>query len=152
MNKYLKFVAAAIIIALGIYLMFNRNIGWGIVLVVLSGIPIALFFKNENILLAFWQLRKQNMDKAAKFLANITDYKSQLHKSQYGYFHYLQALTTAQDNPAKTEELMTEFHAISQKMYEQSSEGADATEGASESANDDVVDADYEVVDDEDDK
>ena len=106
MNKYLKFVAAAIIIALGIYLMFNRNIGWGIVLVVLSGIPIALFFKNENILLAFWQLRKQNMDKAAKFLSNITDYKSQLHKSQYGYFHYLQALTTAQDNPAKTEGLM----------------------------------------------
>ena len=106
MNKYLKFVAAAIIIALGIYLMFNRNIGWGIVLVVLSGIPIALFFKNENILLAFWQLRKQNMDKAAKILSNITDYKSQLHKSQYGYFHYLQALTTAQDNPAKTEGLM----------------------------------------------
>ena len=106
MNKYLKFVAAAIIIALGIYLMFNRNIGWGIVLVVLSGIPIALFFKNENILLAFWQLRKQNMDKAAKFLSNITDYKSQLHKSQYGYFHYLKALTTAQDNPAKTEGLM----------------------------------------------
>ena len=106
MNKYLKFVVAAIIIALGIYLMFNRNIGWGIVLVVLSGIPIALFFKNENILLAFWQLRKQNMDKATKFLSNITDYKSQLHKSQYGYFHYLKALTTAQDNPAKTEGLM----------------------------------------------
>jgi type IV secretory pathway VirB2 component (pilin) len=53
MNKYIKFVAAAIIIALGVYLMFNRNIGWGIVLVVLSAIPIALFFKNENILLAF---------------------------------------------------------------------------------------------------
>lgn len=68
MNKYIKFVVAALIIALGVYLMFNRNIGWGIVLVILSAIPIALFFKNENILLAFWQLRKQNMEKASKFL------------------------------------------------------------------------------------
>jgi hypothetical protein len=46
------------------------------------------------------------MEKASKFLSNITNYKSQLHKSQYGYFHYLQALTTAQDNPQKTEGLM----------------------------------------------
>lgn len=106
MNKYIKFVIAAIIIALGVYLMFNRNIGWGIVLVILSAIPIALFFKNEYILLAFWQLRKQNMEKASHFLAKITNYQSQLHKSQYGYFHYLQALTTAQEQPAKTEALM----------------------------------------------
>ncbi|RRQ46383.1 DUF2892 domain-containing protein [Chryseobacterium sp. SC28] len=106
MNKYIKFVIAAVIIALGVYLMFNRNIGWGVVLVILSGIPIALFFKNENILLAFWQLRKQNLAKASKYLANIKDFRSQLHKSQYGYFHYLQALTMAQDHPQKTEGLM----------------------------------------------
>lgn len=106
MNKYIKFAVAALIIAVGIYLMFHRNIGWGIVLVLLSAIPIFLFFKNENILLAFWQLRKQNMSKAAKFLANITDYKSQLYKNQYGYFHYLQALTISQENPAKMEGLM----------------------------------------------
>lgn len=106
MNKYIKFVAAALIIAAGVYLMFNRNVGWGVVLVVLSAIPIVLFFKNENILLAFWQLRKQNIEKASKFLSNITDYKSQLYKNQYGYFHYLQALTVAQENPVKTETLM----------------------------------------------
>lgn len=106
MNKYIKFVVAAIIIALGVYLMFNRNIGWGIVLVILSAIPIALFFKNEYILLAFWQLRKQNMEKATNFLSKISNYQSQLHKSQFGYFHYLQALTTAQEHPTKTEGLM----------------------------------------------
>jgi hypothetical protein len=36
----------------------------------------------------------------------IKNYPSQLHRSQYGYFHYLQALTLAQDNPAKVEPLM----------------------------------------------
>lgn len=106
MNKYIKFVIAALIIAAGIYLMMNRNIGWGIVVVILSAVPIFLFFKNEYILMAFWFLRKQNMVKASSWLEKITNYKSQLHKTQFGYFHYLQGLTLAQDNPAKVEPYM----------------------------------------------
>ena len=67
----------------------------------------------------------------------------------------LEALKTSlegddsEDIKAKTEELMTEFHAISEKMYAQQAEEQGA-EGSSEEADDDVVDADYEVVDDED--
>ncbi|MBU8883951.1 DUF2892 domain-containing protein [Kaistella sp. DKR-2] len=106
MNKYIKFVIAALIIAAGGYLMMNRNIGWGIVLVILSAIPILLFFKNEFILAAFWYLRKQNMVKASHWLSKITSFESQLHKSQYGYFHYLQGLTLAQENPGKVEPYM----------------------------------------------
>ena len=106
MNKYIKFLIAALIIAAGVYLMMNRNIGWGIVLVLLSAIPIFLFFKNEFILAAFWFLRKQNTGKATHWLSKITNYESQLHKSQFGYFHYLQGLVLAQDQPAKVEPLM----------------------------------------------
>ena len=106
MNKYIKFVIAGLMIAAGIYLMMNRNIGWGIVVVLLSSIPVLLFFKNEYILAAFWYLRKQNMEKATKWLSKITNFESQLHRSQYGYFHYLQGLTLAQDHPQKVEPLM----------------------------------------------
>jgi len=107
MNKYIKLVFAAIFIGLGIYMMFfTRSIGWGVVVFLLAAFPILLFFKNEFILLSFWQLRKQNTQKAAEWLLYIRDYKSQLHKSQYGYFHYLQGLTLAQDNPSKVEPLM----------------------------------------------
>ena len=106
MNKYIKFVIAGLMIAAGIYLMMNRNIGWGIVVVLLSSIPVLLFFKNEFILTAFWYLRKQNMEKATKWLSKITNFESQLHRSQYGYFHYLQGLTLAQDHPQKVEPLM----------------------------------------------
>ena len=106
MNKYIKFLIAAVIITAGIFLMFNRNIGWGIVVVILAGIPIFIFFKNEYILLAFYQLRKQKMDKAADWLESIRDYRKQLHKSQFGYFHYLQGLTLAQDHPQQVESLM----------------------------------------------
>ncbi|MCC2589667.1 DUF2892 domain-containing protein [Chryseobacterium sp. MFBS3-17] len=106
MNKYLKFVIAALMVAAAVYLMMNRNVGWGIVILLLTALPILLFFKNEYILLAFWHLRKQNMPKAAGVLARIKNFESQLHKSQYGYFHYLTGLTLAQDSPAKVEPYM----------------------------------------------
>ncbi len=63
------------------------------------------------------------------------------------------------DIKAKTEELTNEFHAISQKMYQQAASqaqpGANAGAGAQNDAggnndDDNVVDADYEVVDDDD--
>jgi len=72
MNKYIKIAVAALLILGGLYMMiFTRNLGWGIVVFLLSALPIFLFFKNENILLAFWHLRKQDMVKATKFLNNI---------------------------------------------------------------------------------
>lgn len=107
MNKNIKLAVAVLLMGAGIYMMVaTRNLGWGIVVFLLSAFPILLYFKNENILLSFWFFRKQNILKAAKFLGNITDYRSQLHKSQYGYFHYLTGLTLAQDSPAKVEPYM----------------------------------------------
>lgn len=53
-----------------------------------------------------------------------------------------------EDIKNKTEELTQEFYAISQKLYENAQQGASEGENTS-SGNDDVVDADYEVVDEE---
>ncbi len=47
----------------------------------------------------------------------------------------------------KTEELTEVFYSISQKMYDQAGAGANPGEGSG--PNDDVVDADYEVVDED---
>ncbi len=107
MHKIIKLVIAAAILGLGIYMMFfTRETGWGIVVTLLTAIPVFLFFKNEFILLSFWHMRKQNTEKAGKWLERITNYTSQLHRSQYGYYHYLQGLTLAQDSPSKVEPLM----------------------------------------------
>ena len=106
MNKYIKFIIAAALIALGIYMMMNRNVGWGIVVALLSIIPIFLFFKNEFILLAFWQMRKQDFAKAAHWLSYVKNYPAQLHRREFGYFHYLQGLTLAQEQPQKVEPFM----------------------------------------------
>ncbi len=106
MNKFVKLVIAALMVACGIYLMMNRNIGWGLVVVILSALPVALFFKNEYSLLSFWQLRKQNFQKALDWLHHIKNFKTQLHRSQWGYFHYLQGLCIAQDSPKQVEAFM----------------------------------------------
>lgn len=52
---------------------------------------------------------------------------------------------------AKTEALQTAFQSVSEELYKQAQAQANA-QGAEAKADDDVVDADYEVVDDEDDK
>lgn len=105
-NKYIKLIIATLIIASGIYFMFNRQIGLGILIVILSLIPILLFFRNEYILLAFWKLRKQNLSEARKWLNKITNPKSQLVRKQMGYYNYLMGITEAQDNPSKADSYM----------------------------------------------
>ncbi len=52
-----------------------------------------------------------------------------------------------EDIKKKTEELTNEFHAISQKLYETTQEGQ--AQGQETSQDEDVVDADYEVVDED---
>jgi len=106
MNKYFKLVFAFIVIALGVYLISINSIFWGIVIIILSALPIFLFFRNEYIWLAFWQLRKQNMEAAQKWLAKISNIETQLVKKQYGYFHYMQALTLGNSNVSQSEILM----------------------------------------------
>lgn len=107
MNKYIKLVIAGLLIILGVYMIFfTRSIGWGIVIFLLSTFPILLYFKNEYILLAFWQLRKQELTKASQWLGKINNYQNQLHRSQYGYYHYLMGLTFSQDSPKKMEPYM----------------------------------------------
>lgn len=92
----------------GIYLLFTDTIGWGILLVTLAILCVLLFFFNEYILLTFWQMRKQNLEKASKMLANIKNPTKQLHKSQFGYYHYMLGLTEAQTNIKSSEKNMKE--------------------------------------------
>lgn len=54
------------------------------------------------------------------------------------------------DIKARTEELTTELNTISQKLYQDAGAGAENPGGAT-GADDDVIDADYEVVDEDDD-
>ncbi len=98
MNKYLKLVIAALLVALAVFLFTQREYGWGIVSLLLAAFPVLFYFRNENILLAFWFLRKEDMVKAGRWLDRVTNPTTQLIPKQMGYFHYMKGIVTAQDN------------------------------------------------------
>ena len=63
-NKYIKLIIAVLIFSLAIKQFVDGSVGStgnGIALIFLSLIFILLFFRNEFLILAFFQLRKQNL-------------------------------------------------------------------------------------------
>ena len=97
-NKNIKLIVAASVIAFAIYQFTEGNIGNGIFLLLLSAIFILFYFKNELIILAFLQLRKQNFEGAKKYLDMISNPDTALVKKQQGYYNYLNGLMFSQTN------------------------------------------------------
>lgn len=106
MNKYIKLVLAVLLIAGAVFMFTEREYGWGFILILLAIFPVILFFRNEFILLAFWQMRKQNMEKAKSWLIKIKNPESQLIRKQMGYYNYLMGITEAQTNVNASEKYM----------------------------------------------
>ncbi|MCG9972646.1 DUF2892 domain-containing protein [Christiangramia crocea] len=102
-NKNIKLVLAGLIIAAAIWQFIEGNIGNGIFLILLSGIFIFLYFKNEMILLAFLRLRKQDFEGAKKWLDKIKDPEKALTQKQQGYYWYLHGLMVSQTNITQAE-------------------------------------------------
>ena len=102
-HKNIKLIIAGLIVAAGIWQFTESNIGNGIFLLVLSAIPIFLYYKNEFILLAFLKLRKQDFEGAKKWLAFIKNPETALIRKQQGYFNYLHGIMLSQTNINQSE-------------------------------------------------
>ena len=102
-HRNIKLIIAGIIIVTGVLQFTESNIGNGIFLLLLSAIPIFLYFKNEFILLAFLKLRKQDFEGAKKWLAYIKKPEAALVKKQQGYFNYLHGIMLSQTNINQSE-------------------------------------------------
>ncbi|MAD96987.1 MAG: hypothetical protein CMB99_06630 [Flavobacteriaceae bacterium] len=102
-HKNIKLVIAILITAWAGYEFSQGHIGNGISLVLLAGIFVFLYFKNEFILLAFLQLRRQNFEGAKKWLDYIKNPEAALVKKQQGYFNYLHGVMLSQTNITKAE-------------------------------------------------
>ena len=100
-NKYLKIVIAVLIIAWAVYQFTQGNIGNGIALILLSLIPILLYFRNEFILLTFLRLRKQDFAGMEKWLGKIADPQTALLRKQQGYYNYMYGIIYSQKNLTK---------------------------------------------------
>lgn len=102
-NKNIKIVIAALILAFAIYQFTLNEIMNGIFLILLAGVFVFLYFKNEMILLAFLKLRKQDFPRAMKWLEKIKNPETALVTKQQGYYNYLHGLMISQTNMTKAE-------------------------------------------------
>ncbi len=102
-NKYIKLVIAGAIFIWAVFQFVEGNIMNGISLILLAGIFVLFYFKNEFILLAFLQLRKQNFAGASKWLSYIKNPSSALVKKQEGYYNFLQGIMVSQTNITQAE-------------------------------------------------
>jgi tetratricopeptide (TPR) repeat protein len=115
-HRNIKLVFAALIIAFGIYEITDGYVGNGIFLILLSALPIFLYFKNEFILLAFLRLRKQDFPGAQKWLTYIKNPDTALVKKQQGYFNYLHGIMLSQTNLLQAEKYFKKAIALGLSM------------------------------------
>ncbi|KQB44260.1 hypothetical protein B6A10_12785 [Flavobacterium sp. L1I52] len=103
LNKNIKLIIAGLIVAASIWQFTENNIGNGIFLLLLTIIPIFLYYRNEYILLAFLKLRKQDFEGAQKWLSKIKNPEGALTQKQQGYFNYLHGIMLSQTNINQSE-------------------------------------------------
>ena len=105
-NKYIKIVLSFLLFGLSIQQFMDGAVGTtgnGLMLILLSLVFVFLFFRNEFLILAFFQLRKQNMDGANRWLSWIKNPESALTTKQHGYYNYLKGLIISQENMNQAE-------------------------------------------------
>ncbi|MGG6231728.1 DUF2892 domain-containing protein [Tenacibaculum sp. SDUM215027] len=105
-NKNIKLVLAALITVWSVYEFTQVHIMNGISILLLAGLFILFYFKNEFILLAFLQLRKQNFPGAQKWLGYIKNPSASLTKKQEGYYNYLHGIMLSQTNITQAEKYL----------------------------------------------
>lgn len=102
-NKNIKLVIAALIIGYAVYQFIEGNIGNGIALILLAGIFIFLYFRNEIILMSFLKMRKQDLEGTEQWLTKIKNPEASLVKKQQGYYNYLHGIIYSQRNLTQAE-------------------------------------------------
>ena len=94
-------------------LWFNFNLfytgywGWGITFILVSALLVLSFFRNENVIIALYQMRLGKQDKAWKALNRIRDPRY-LPKRQHAYVLYLKGMLGLQNDMgfAKSEQMI----------------------------------------------
>jgi hypothetical protein len=102
-HKNIKLALAVLITTWAIYEFSQVHIMNGISILLLAGIFVFFYFKNEFILLAFLQLRKQNFPGAQKWLSYIKNPEAALIQKQQGYYNYLHGIMVSQTNISQAE-------------------------------------------------
>lgn len=103
MPNFIRLIIGFALVGAAVALMIFSFWGWGILLVFLSILVFVTYFYNENMLIAQWHLRKDNMPKAEASLSRIKNFEKELNRVQYGYYNLLIGLIESRKAPMKSE-------------------------------------------------
>ncbi|WP_432709888.1 DUF2892 domain-containing protein [Pedobacter sp.] len=116
MPNIVRLILGFALLGAAITLMVFGFWGWGILTLFISILVVVTFFYNENMLLAQWFLRKDDMPKAEKFLRRITNYETQLIRAQHGYYQLLMGLIESRKAPMQSEKYFKKALALGMHM------------------------------------
>jgi galactokinase len=106
LNKIIRLGLAALIISVSIWQFTEGNIGNGIMYVLLASLVVLTYFRNEHVLLAFYHLRRNKMEKAQRSLARVKNPEKSLTKGQAAYYYMLLGMIESQKGIGKAESLL----------------------------------------------
>jgi len=116
MPNFVRLIIGFSILGGAIALMIFGFWGWGILAVLISLLVLVTYFYNENMLLAQWFLRKDDMPKAERFLKRITNYETQLLRLQHGYYNLLIGLIESRRAPMQSEKYFKKALSLGMQM------------------------------------
>lgn len=105
MSNLVRIILSTLILIGTVLLFVYGHWGWGILGIFITIIAFVTVFFNENMLIAQFYLRKENMEKTAQWLGNIKNYEKQLISAQHGYYHLLIGIIESQKAPLQAEKL-----------------------------------------------
>ncbi|MEO6850213.1 MAG: DUF2892 domain-containing protein, partial [Mucilaginibacter sp.] len=116
MSNIVRLVISCVVAGAGVALCVFGFWGWGIPVFFLGGLILLTFFFNENMLIAQYYLRKENMVNSEQWLLKITNYEKQLFKAQHGYYNLLIGLIESRKAPLKSEKYFKKAISLGMKM------------------------------------
>ncbi|WP_316812414.1 DUF2892 domain-containing protein [Pedobacter heparinus] len=116
MPNVVRLIVGFAVLGGSIALMIFGFWGWGILAFFISILIGVTYFFNENMLLAQWFLRKDNMSKAEVYLKKISNYEKQLIRVQHGYYHLLTGLIESRKAPMQSEKYFKKSLSLGMHM------------------------------------
>lgn len=116
LNKIVRLALTGLLLAFAIWLFIDGEIGNGIMVVLLAGLVLLTYFRNEKIMMAFWYLRKNNMEKAGIWLDKIKEPEKSLVKGQQAYWYMLKGMIESQKGIGKAESYLRKALATGLRM------------------------------------
>ncbi len=116
MSNIVRLIISCVIAAAGVAMCVFGIWGWGILVFFIGGLVLLTYFFNENMIIAQFYMRKENMDKAEQWLGKLTNYEKQLNKNQHGYYNLLLGLMESRKAPLKSEKFFKKSLQLGMKM------------------------------------